>query len=232
MHNTQANIGIAIFAKTPALSPVKTRLAADIGHTKATAFYQLSLACAKECALDVQQQREKTQIYWALAEEQAPNLHQWKIDQPYVQPLWTGEGDLGQRLFSIYDQLLKQHDIVILIGSDSPHLSSTTLIEAIHHLQHKPDDVVIGPCEDGGFYLFAARTPISQQSWTAVTYSQHDTRQQLMQQIHQTIHLLEQNFDIDTVIELEQLKNQLLIDRVTQNDTKAQKRLKHWITGS
>jgi len=38
------SVGLAIFAKTPGLSPVKTRLAASIGDEKACEFYQYSVA--------------------------------------------------------------------------------------------------------------------------------------------------------------------------------------------
>ena len=37
------NIAIAIFVKTPGISPIKTRLAASIGQQKAEDFYRLSL---------------------------------------------------------------------------------------------------------------------------------------------------------------------------------------------
>jgi len=41
---------LAIFAKTKSLSPVKTRLAADIGKPLAEAFYSLSVEAVAEVA--------------------------------------------------------------------------------------------------------------------------------------------------------------------------------------
>ncbi len=38
-------IAIAIFVKTPGVSPLKTRLAASLGQEKALHFYKLSLKC-------------------------------------------------------------------------------------------------------------------------------------------------------------------------------------------
>jgi glycosyltransferase A (GT-A) superfamily protein (DUF2064 family) len=42
---------LAIFVKTPGLSPVKTRLAEGIGQARAEAFYRLAVDAVAEVAL-------------------------------------------------------------------------------------------------------------------------------------------------------------------------------------
>lgn len=42
------SIGLAVFVKTSALSPVKTRLAAAIGADAALSVYRASVACVRE----------------------------------------------------------------------------------------------------------------------------------------------------------------------------------------
>ena len=44
-------VGLGIFAKTAALSPVKTRLAASIGKAEAEQFYHLSVLAIEQLAL-------------------------------------------------------------------------------------------------------------------------------------------------------------------------------------
>jgi rSAM/selenodomain-associated transferase 1 len=63
--------------------------------------------------------------------------------------------DLGERMQNAAEELLSDYDAVILVGSDSPTLS-------IHQLSQIPDyllkhDLVIGPAEDGGYYLLALK---------------------------------------------------------------------------
>ena len=77
---------VAIFVKTPGLSPLKTRLAASIGQEKAHEFYNLSLNAIRETltTLDISP-------YWAIAEKEALNDPMW---QDYNR-LHTGDGNLG-----------------------------------------------------------------------------------------------------------------------------------------
>ena len=74
--------GLAIFVKTPALSPVKTRLARDIGQLRAEAFYLASAEAVASVAL--QSQRHGGAIaYWAVAESPAMTGNAW-IDLPCI----------------------------------------------------------------------------------------------------------------------------------------------------
>ncbi|HEY0202816.1 MAG TPA: TIGR04282 family arsenosugar biosynthesis glycosyltransferase [Acetobacteraceae bacterium] len=63
-----------------------------------------------------------------------------------------GDGDLGARL------LRAAAPPVILIGADIPDLSAACLQAARAALQNAP--AVIGPAEDGGYYLLGLRTPM------------------------------------------------------------------------
>ena len=49
---------------------------------------------------------------------------------------------------------------LVVVGSDSPGLQATQLIEAARALEGDPDRVVLGPSRDGGFYLLAAARPL------------------------------------------------------------------------
>jgi len=167
---------LAIFAKTKGLSPVKTRLAADIGTSAAEAFYTISVEATAEMAKVAEQQSHQELVpYWALAEKQALDYPDWQT----FDRIWTGEGDLGRRLNHVYSRLRKKHDYVILIGTDSPQLQPDLIARAIEKLKAHPSDCVIGPALDGGFYLFAAKVPMAEQIWTKVRYSQTTTLEEL-----------------------------------------------------
>jgi len=197
---------IAIFAKTIGLSPVKTRLAKDLGKEFAEEFYRLSLNATKEIIDNIIQNNGTITPYWALAEEEAYNNEYWND----YDILWTGEGDLGNRLNSIYSTLLKKYDYVIMIGTDSPQLEPKVILNAIERINADKNSCIIGPCNDGGFYLFLSAKPISEGIWTNVTYSKDDTLSNLAKQLENNglnINYLPHYGDVDIINDLEPLMN-------------------------
>jgi rSAM/selenodomain-associated transferase 1 len=63
-------------------------------------------------------------------------------------------GDLGQRMRALMQDLF-DHGArrVVLIGSDLPALPSRCIAAAFTRLECQPDDLVLGPATDGGYYL-------------------------------------------------------------------------------
>lgn len=61
---------------------------------------------------------------------------------------------------ALADSLRDQSGPVVVVGTDVPELSSRHLERALDALGDDPDRVVLGPSEDGGFYLLATRRPI------------------------------------------------------------------------
>ncbi len=69
-----------------------------------------------------------------------------------------GDGDLGQRMFSsVRDAFAKKIKKVLLIGTDCPDLSPDLAEGALVLLNSS--DLVLGPTEDGGYYLMGLRRP-------------------------------------------------------------------------
>lgn len=220
------NGALAIFAKTASLSPVKTRLAAGIGTPLAEAFYALSVESITEIATVARTQSKNTLIpYWALAEEEAMDCAQWQT----FKTLWTGDGGLGDRLHNIYCTLSKTHAYVMMIGTDSPQLEPELITSAIKKLTEQPKSCVIGPCLDGGFYLFAATVPIPEEVWVNVTYSKRTTLQALTKQLTQhglKVNLLIAKGDVDTASNLKPLIRAL---KINNNLLPAQQKLYRWL---
>jgi len=159
---------IAIFVKTPTLSPVKTRLAATIEKKKAIEFYGLCLNAVRATV-----EKANATPFWAVGEENGLNNPLWQD----FSRLYTEEGGLGERQHHIYQTLRIKYDRVLLIGADTPQLSPALLKEAIAALEKH--DFVIGPARDGGYYLFGGRVPMSKSIWTGVPYSTIETREKL-----------------------------------------------------
>ena len=188
---------LAIFAKTPGLSLVKTRLAVDFGQTNAEIFYRMSVGAVEEIALTANELSENTiDLYWAVPEKQAVQQHRQKI----FPALWTGHSELGEGINNICEELFSRYKQVILIGTDSPQLKPVLILEAIDRLSSKPDSCVIGPSADGGFYLFGSNIRIPRAIWSRVTYSRDNTLKQLLTQLKKSgysVSLLSKEIDVD-----------------------------------
>ena len=67
---------------------------------------------------------------------------------------------LGERLINAADELLNNgFESVCLINSDSPTLSGELLHIATSSLARDGDRVVLGPSQDGGYYLIGLKRP-------------------------------------------------------------------------
>lgn len=166
------NAALAIFVKTPGLSPVKTRLAQDIGTESAERFHRMAAAAVAEVVavqLDIEP-------YWAVAEEGALRNLSWR-DFPMI---WQGPGSLGARLHAVCDKLQSHHGRVLMIGADAPQITGDLLQQARKSLDDPATRFVLGRASDGGFWLFGTRDPIERSTWLDIGYSRHDTADQLL----------------------------------------------------
>ena len=80
---------------------------------------------------------------------------------------WLGEdvtlmpqvaGDLGHRMRCALDAALEVASEACVVGTDVPDLTAGLVEEAFEGLSNA--DLVIGPAEDGGYYLLALKRPI------------------------------------------------------------------------
>ncbi|NOR70576.1 MAG: DUF2064 domain-containing protein [Methylomarinum sp.] len=199
---------IAVFVKTPGLSPVKTRLAVKLGQENAEAFH---LASSRSVSSVVQalSQLDDITSYYAVAEESALTHDYWQ-DLPC---LWQGEGGLGERMAHIYQTLLAKHDFVILVGADIPQMTAIELLTASNWLPHNEQArLAFAPSVDGGFWLFGGNCKIPHTIWTGVSYSEADTGTQFFNKIEQVgdIKTLVSLRDVDEVEDLISLRDALL----------------------
>lgn len=222
-------IAIALFAKTTTLSLVKTRLAAQIGQDQAELFYDHCLAITRELIEETAKECPfHFTPYWALAEEEACSLPQWH-DYDY---LWTGPGDLGERMHHVYETLRPNHDAVMLLGTDIPQLSPRVLCSALERINQFAHDCIIGPAYDGGFFCFASNVSVPETVWTQTPYSTKKTLERFEQNLTQsglTIDWLHPQRDIDEQTDLAPLLARL--DTI-QNPLAAQQKLHSWLEKS
>lgn len=191
--------GLAIMVKTPALSPVKSRLWRGIDRSEAEALYMIS---AQAVASVAQQAGDSfgIQPYWAVAEAAALETDAW----PDLPHLPQGAGGLGERMAHVYRQLRMKHSAVILVGADTPQLTASVLGKAAKWLSSVEARLVIGRAPDGGFWLFGGNTALSDRAWTKARYGAPDTAERFIQAMKGAGRWMELEplRDIDTVADL------------------------------
>ena len=145
------NPAVAIFLKAPRLGKVKTRLAAEIGDRQAMRLYRLiaarTLAAVRESGLDA--------TIWYAPAGAGPELRYWLGEEWALRP--QASGDLGARL-AASTQAVEAGRGWIGVGGDCPALNAAHIHEASAALER--GEIVIGPTQEGGYYLLGGRTPL------------------------------------------------------------------------
>ena len=125
--------------------------------------------------------------------------------------IWLqGDGDLGQRIERIFNRGLLDAPAVIAVGADSPALTAAHLWAALDAL--RTNDLVVGPSNDGGFYLLALRRTQAG-LLSSLPWSSSKTLQALKKRIGEcclSIAELEPLFDVDTPHDLLTLETHLI----------------------
>ena len=69
----------------------------------------------------------------------------------------SGRAILGQRMTAAFEACLADSDSVCIVGTDIPSITLSTFCDAFDALAEQ--DVVLGPGEDGGYYLIGLSEP-------------------------------------------------------------------------
>lgn len=135
---------LLIFTRNPELGKCKTRLAATIGDSAALDVYNFLLEHTVKITENLAMDK------WVCYSEEIwerdiwPNTHFTKKLQQGI--------DLGERMRNAFEAgFALGYEKIIIIGSDLYDLSRKDLEHAFKKLEEQ--DVVLGPAEDGGYYL-------------------------------------------------------------------------------
>ena len=128
--------------------------------------------------------------------------------------LLTQRGDkFGERLCSAVEDLFKcGFGSVCLIDSDSPTVPWENFQQAVELLSTTEDRVVLGPSDDGGYYLIGVKKP-NRHLFEQIDWSTERVLNQTMQRaadIGLEVKLLPTGYDVDDNASLRRLCNELL----------------------
>lgn len=218
--------GLAIFVKTPGLSPVKTRLWSRLGRRDAEILHLLSAQAVASVAGQAAR-GGAIQPCWAVAEGDAIGSDTWSGLPQRAQ----GDGGLGERMARVYNALVARYGAAVLLGADTPQLQAGDLLQACGWLASRERRLALGRACDGGFWLVGGNMPIAEQRWTQVTYSTADTADAFVRSLGPIGRWSEQRelHDLDTPGDLMPVLASL---RELRDPTPAQARLADWLHGA
>lgn len=181
---------LIIFVKNPVPGKVKTRLAKTIGDQEAAAIYAQLLQHTYKITNTL------TADKFVLYADFINNNDLWNKGD-YKKQLQEG-GDLGSKMLNAFQNIfLAGYKKAVIIGSDSIEIETHHVQEAFYMLDNT--DAVIGPAQDGGYYLLGLKQfhtfLFLNKSWSTSSLLKETLED--IQKHHLSYHLLQTLSDID-----------------------------------
>lgn len=188
---------LIIFTRNPELGKCKTRLAATIGNQAALDVYKLLLAHTVSITKNLECTKEVHYSNKIVA-------HDGWDEKNYSKKLQEGK-DLGVRMQQAFANGFNTgYTNIIIIGSDMYDLSQSDIEKAFDALE--THDYVVGPAEDGGYYLLGMKT-LTPTIFQNKSWGTSSVLESTLQDIQQTtVKLLEERNDVDYYEDIKDIK--------------------------
>ena len=201
-------VALAIMTKVPRAGRVKTRLTPPLTPEQAA---KLNICFLRDTAAAIAAAGEQAQgvgCYTPLGEEEAYR----EIFPVGFQLIAQREGSFGERLTrAVADLLSVGFAAVCLIDSDSPTVPGSAFAEAVNLLLQPNDSVVLGPSDDGGYYLIGMKQ-LHREVFAGIDWSTERVLEQTKERAASAglkLHLLANGFDIDHEASFRRLQQEL-----------------------
>lgn len=184
---------LIIFVKNPKSGKVKTRLALGSSNKQALEIYLQLL----NHTLNESKQLSNCEKYVFYSDKIESN-DEW-AKNGFIQVLQKGN-DLGERMKNAFQHLFsKGHQNCIIIGSDCPQINTEILDIAFNKM--KDHDAVIGPANDGGYYLLGIKNLFEQvfenKAWSSTSVFLETMKD--FKDLSLNTYILPELIDIDTI---------------------------------
>lgn len=189
---------LCLFAKPPLAGEAKTRLVPALGADGAAALARAFLEDTWALLAT---------LPWAHPVLSSPAPWPAALLPAGAQVWPQGEGDLGARMERVLARALMERPLAMALGADSPGLPRAHL-EAAHRALADAD-AVLGPSEDGGYYLLGLRRPLPPGALAGLPWSAPHTREATVARLRALglrVALGEPYFDVDTPEDLARLR--------------------------
>lgn len=202
---------LAIMAKAPRPGKVKTRLSPPLTLHQAAAINTCFL---RDTTLNIAGLTEEAACAGVISYTPVGKEHLFDglLPTGYCLLLQRGEG-FGERLLATAQDMFKcGFGSVCLIDSDSPTVPREALRMAVDALQKPGDRVVLGPSQDGGYYLIGMKqahaAPFENITWSSAFVLSETVA--AIQRIDVELITLPLWYDVDDAATLSVLRSELI----------------------
>ncbi|HEV7509568.1 MAG TPA: TIGR04282 family arsenosugar biosynthesis glycosyltransferase [Thermoanaerobaculia bacterium] len=194
---------LLLFTKTARAGKVKTRLIGDLTPADAA---RLHVAFLEDVLARLREGDFELRIAWALDPEE-------DVPAGPVPGVRQRGSDLGERLYRALSEAAAS-GAVAAVGSDHP----TIPLELVHRAfaaVESGTDVVLGPAEDGGYYLIALRAgAVLPRLFADIAWSTEQVLPSTLERCRElglTVELLPMASDVDTPDDLRRLAERMAV---------------------
>ncbi|MCH3881863.1 TIGR04282 family arsenosugar biosynthesis glycosyltransferase [Tenacibaculum aquimarinum] len=185
---------LLIFTRNPELGKAKTRLAKSVGDETALEIYKFLLNKTKEITQNLTCDKA---VYYSvkIRENDIWNSNIYQKHQQF------GE-DLGFRMQNAFKNSFEAgYQKVMIIGSDLYDLSPSIIEDAFSKLN--TNDAILGPAEDGGYYLLGMKT-LQPNIFENKAWGTSTVRAETLNDLKKVnVHLLQELNDVDVIEDIE-----------------------------
>ena len=203
-------IALAVMTKAPQAGRVKTRLTPPLSPEEAAALNTCFLHDTA-AAISSASSGGKAQGVGVYTPVGAESAYSGILPVEFI--LVPQRGDkFGERLLAATDDLLQLgFSALCLIDSDSPTVPPTAFSQAVEYLSRSEDSVVLGPSDDGGYYLIGLKKS-HHELFDQIDWSTDRVLEQTIaaaREIDLPVHLLPSWYDVDDRATLSRLCQEL-----------------------
>jgi rSAM/selenodomain-associated transferase 1 len=202
--------GIAVMAKASIAGHSKTRLVPPLTFEEAA---QCNTAFLRDVTDNILAASTRTPVagYIAFGPPQArPFFEQNLPSEIGLIDAWYP--NFGDCLACTMAQLLEHgHAYAVVLNSDSPTLPTSLLVETAEMLALPDNHIVIGPADDGGYYLLGAKA-MHPRLFQDIAWSSEHVAQQTLERAAElglSVHILPTWYDVDDIRALRMLQAEL-----------------------
>jgi rSAM/selenodomain-associated transferase 1 len=200
-----ARAAVIVFCRPPKPGRVKTRLIGALSAAKAAAVHRACLLDTLAIVSGVRGVRKW--LYVAGEHGEARRLgarlrlgSKWKV-------LTQRGKHLGERMRNAMEEQLRGGaDKVVIVGTDSPWMGRETIESALRALERV--EVVLGPSEDGGYYLVGGRRVVPEM-FAGIRWGTAEVLSKTLRALRATrtkYRLLKRDFDLDRPEDLKKVE--------------------------
>ncbi|MDZ7673098.1 MAG: TIGR04282 family arsenosugar biosynthesis glycosyltransferase [Halanaerobiales bacterium] len=201
--------GIILFSRVPIPGKTKTRLQSHLSSKQSAELHKTFLKDMNNMLVYVQKKLKDINLYLFYTPSGEKKVFEGIISNKFNYYPQKGL-NIGDRMYNSLKTVSKFNDKQILIGSDLPTLQPKILEDTINELDGS--DIVIGPSDDGGYYLVGCKNP-NEKIFKDIDWGTKDVLEETINVIVEnrlTYKKVSKCLDIDYYYELEQLYKKLI----------------------